>query len=138
MNLSVFIVAKRNQRTTNLLETVKMSELESELGSLLKQFSLSRNSLEKLCDDHLFLDLMYEIPSFTYVAPFLGFTQFEIEAIQCDDILISSITFKMLRQWKAKNGSDATYLALVTIFLQMKDKHLAEYVMQYTKRTETG
>ena len=133
MNLSVFIVAKRNQRTTNLLETVKMSELES----LLTRFSLSRNSLEKPCDDHdnLFLALVLRIPSFDNAAPFFGLSPSDIVVIRHDHNNERSRRLHMLIQWRRKNGSDATYLALSKVFLQMEERYLAEFVMQYTKST---
>ena len=112
-----------------------MSELESQLDSLLTQCSLSQNSLEKPCDDNLFLALMLTIPRFDNAAPFFGLTESEIEAIHCDYTSEKSRRLHMLWKWRRKNGSHATYLALITIFLQMEDKYLAEIVMQHTEST---
>ena len=112
-----------------------MSEVENPLDSLLTQFSQSQNSLEKPCDDNLFLDLMLKIRGFDDAAPFFHLTQAEIEAIRCDFNSEKSRRLHMLWQWKRKNGSDATYLALVKVFLHMEDKYLAEIVMQHTKST---
>ena len=132
MNSSISIVTNCNHQTTNLLET--MTELENPLDSLLIQFSLSRIRLEKPCDDNLFLALMLKIPRFKNVAPFFGFTQPEIEAIHQEYNNERSQRLHMLWQWKRKNGSNATYLALVTVFLKMEDASLAEFVVQHTKK----
>ena len=114
---------------------MKMSEVESPLDSLLTQFSQSRNSLEKPCDDNLFLVLMLEIPRFDNAVPFFRLTQPEIEAIHCDYKSEKSRRLHLLWKWRRKNGSDATYLALITIFLQMEDKSLAEFAIQHIKTT---
>ena len=136
MNSSISIVTNCNHQTTNLLET--MTELENPLDSLLIQFSLSRIRLEKPCDDNLFLALMLKIPRFKNVAPFFGFTQPEIEAIHQEYNNERSQRLHMLWQWKRKNGRNATYQALVTVFLKMEDASLAEFVVQHTKNTESN
>ena len=112
-----------------------MSEVEKPLDRLLTQFSQSRNSLQKPCDDKLLLALTTQISRFDITAPYFGLTESEIEVICCDYDKERSRRLHMLWQWKKKNGSDATYLALITIFLQMEDKCLAEFVMQHTKST---
>ena len=40
----------------------------------------------------------------------------------------------MLWKWRRRNGSDATYLAIVTIFLQMNNRLLAEHVLETLSR----
>ena len=100
--------------------------------SLLTIFELSQASLAKqCCDDSLFLTLMLEIPSFEDAAPHFGFTQAEISELRYDYQRERSRRLHMLWTWKRKNGSDATYLAIVTIFLKMNDRHLAEVVLKY-------
>ena len=133
MNLSISIVTNGKQQTTNLLETVKMSEIESPLDDLLTRFSLSPNSLDKPCDDNLFLALMSKIPCFEDAAPSFGLTQAEITVLRCDYNYEKPRRINMLWRWKRKNGSDATYLALVMVFLQMEDKYLAESVLKHVK-----
>ena len=135
MNSSISIVTNCKHQTTYPPETGKMFEVEYPLDSLLTRFSQSRISLEKPCDDNLFLALMFKIPRFDNAAPFFRLTQPEIEAIHRDYDSEKSRRLHMLWKWRRKNGSDATYLALVTVFLQMDDKYLAEFVMQHTKRT---
>ena len=108
-----------------------MSEVESPLDILLTRFSLSPSNLEKPCDNNkLFLALMLKITRFDDAAPFFGFMPPDIEAIQCDFKSEKSRRLHMLWQWKRKNGHDATYLALVKVFLDMGDKHLAEFVVE--------
>ena len=100
--------------------------------SLLTTFKLSQASLTKqCCDDSLFLALMSEIPSFEDAAPHFGFAQAEISELRYDYQSERSRRLHMLWTWKRKNGGDATYLAIVTIFLKMNDRHLAEVVLKH-------
>ena len=73
--------------------------------------------------------LMTEIPSFEDAAPHFGFKQPEIAELRTDGNEERERRLKMLWKWKEKNGSDATYLAIVKIFLEMKNKQLAEVVL---------
>ena len=109
--------------------------MDNPLDDLLTRYSLSRSRLKKPCDDDLFIALMSEISRFDNAAPFFGLTQSDIEAIRHDYNDERSRRLNMLWQWKRKKGSDATYLALVTVFLQMENRLLAEFVMQHTKST---
>ena len=102
----------------------------SELQSLLTRYKLCEPSLDVQCMDYLFLSLGKEIPSFEVAAPYFGFTPPEIEELRCDYDKERSRKLHMLWSWKRKNGSSATYLAIVKIFLQMEDKQLAEHVLR--------
>ena len=128
---SFFSIATKEQQTANALRTVKMSVLESELNSLLTQFSLSRADLQKPCDDNLFLALIPNFASFDSAAPYFNFTKSEIEVIGSQYNKENSRRLHMLWEWKLKNGNSATYLALVTIFQEMQDRVLTEFVLQY-------
>ena len=57
---------------------------QPDLNNLLHKYSLSQVSIEKPCDDDLFLTLLPQISNFNDIAPYLGFTQPEIEEIQID------------------------------------------------------
>ena len=103
----------------------------TELHSLLAGFKLSETSLETQCCDSLFLKLMIEIPGFENAAPYFGFTQPEISDLFHDYNRERSRKLHMLWSWKRKNGSDATYLAIVKIFLEMKDKQIAELILKH-------
>ena len=102
-----------------------------ELDILLTRFNLSKHNLEKPCCDNLFMALKTEIPSFEYAAPHFGFKPPEIVQLRSDGSQERERRLKMLWKWKEKNGSDATYLAIVKIFLKMKSKQLAEVVLTF-------
>ena len=109
-------------------QTTRMSELD--LPHLLSQFNLSQESLEKQCCDDLFLTLSQKIVSFDDAAPHFGFTQAEIKELRHDYSGERSRKMNMLWDWKRRKGSGATNLAIVKIFLHMKDKSLAELVLE--------
>ena len=102
-----------------------------ELDILLTRFNLSKHNLEKPCCDNLFMALKTEIPSFEDAAPHFGFKPPEIVELRTDGSQERERRLKMLWKWKEKNGSDATYLAIVKIFLEMKNKQLAEVVLTF-------
>ena len=105
----------------------------SDLQSLVTNYNLSQTDLEKQCDDELFLTLMQQIQNFKDTAPFFGLTMPEIDEIQEDESKTQSRKRGMLEKWRNKNGSDATYLSIVHIFLNMKNRQLAEIVLQHVK-----
>ena len=94
----------------------------------------SQASLERReCDNNLFLTLSEEIPSFDLAAPYFGLTQSEINAISRDCNNEKSRRLQMLWNWKSKNGTSATYLAIIKIFLKMKNISLAEVVLKASR-----
>ena len=105
----------------------------SELNDLIGQHQLSLTHLQTKCDDELFLNLSEQISSFEDTAPYFELTQPETDEIIVDCRTERSRTLRMLWNWKTKNGSKATYLAIVNIFLQIKDRYLAEFVLRYCK-----
>ena len=106
-------------------------ESAGEVHSLLTRFKLSPDRLEKQCSDNLFLILKKEIPSFEDAAPHFGFTQPEIVELRGDFDTERRRKLEMLWNWRRRKGSDATYLAIVRIFLRMNDKQLAEVVLGF-------
>ena len=111
-----------------------MSDREVALCSLLERFELSSACLEIQCSDSLFLTLNTEIPSFEDAAPYFGFNQHEIVGLRSGFCTERRRTLQMLWSWRRKNGSDATYIAIVRIFLKMNDKQLAEVVLKHFKQ----
>ena len=105
----------------------------SELNDLIGQYQLSLTHLQTKCDDDLFLDLSEQISSFEDTAPYFELTQPEINEIIVDCRTERSRKLRMLWNWKTKHGSEATYLAIVNIFLRLKDRYLAEFVLRYCK-----
>ena len=104
---------------------------QAELHGLLTRFKLLPAILEKQCSDNLFLILKKEIPSFEDAAPHFGFTQPEIVELRGDFHTERRRKLEMLWNWRRRKGSDATYLAIVGIFLRMNDKQLAEVVLGF-------
>ena len=127
MNLFIPTGFRTVQQARNLPESVKMSELDS----LLTRFGQSRDSLKKACDMDLFRDLMQKIPSFDLAAPYFDLTKPELEEFHNDYKKEKCRRLQMLWRWEEKKGSDATYLALVKVFLKMDNKLLAEFVVQH-------
>ena len=105
----------------------------SMLNTLLTRFELSQATLEEQCSDNFFRSLMTKIESFEDTAPYFGFTQSEIIEIHQDKHRERSRRLCMLWRWRCKYGSDATYLAIVKMFLQMEHQQLAEDVLKYSK-----
>lgn len=82
--------------------------------------------LERQCEWHLFIYLTRHIEYYDQVAQHLGLTNPEIVAIRSDQSTDISRRFAVLSKWLSKNGSDATYLHLIEVFLQMENRVLAE------------
>jgi len=101
---------------------------------LLQKYNFSQANIRKPCDHNLFLTLLPKISSFKETAPYFGFTQPEIEEISIDKPTEKLRKLYMFWKWKSRNGSDATYLAIVNNFLSMSNKNLAEFVLQHIER----
>ena len=124
---------EHNEGTGELNPPIVLTHGPSDLSSLLLKYSLSNSDIEKQCDDVLFLTLSSQISNFNDTAPYFGFTQPEIEEIRNDKPMERSRKLSLLWKWRSRNGSDATYLAIVNVFLRMKDQNLAEIVLQHVK-----
>ena len=107
-----------------------------ELDSLLTRFNQSKENLDKPCCDNLFETLKIKIPSFEDAAPHFGFKESEMEELLTDFRYERQRRLRMLWKWKVKNGSDATYLAIVKVFLSMENKQLAECVLEFCHEKE--
>ena len=124
---------EHNEGTGELNPPIVLTHGPSDLSSLLLKYSLSISDIEKQCDDMLFLTLLPEMSNIHDTAPYFGFTQPEIEEIQIDKPSERSRKLSLLYKWRSRNGSDATYLAIVNVFLHMKDQNLAEIILQHVK-----
>ena len=122
-------ITGRGEPTSKCVTSFNMSDLQS----LVTKYNLSQADLDKQCDDDLFLTLMQQIPNFDNAAPFFHLTMAEINDIHSDQSRAQSRKRGMLEKWRNKYGSDATYLSIVHIFLHMKNRQLAEIVMQHVK-----
>ena len=103
---------------------------DQQLNDLLKEFELSEVSLQKQCQDNLFLILMEKIPSFENAALYFGLSQPEIAELCQNHSKEKARRIHLLWAWRTKNGSNATYFAIAKIFLQMNNKELAELVLK--------
>ena len=110
----------------------------SELNDLGRQYQLSLTDLQTKCDDDLFVNLSEQISGFEDTAPYFDLTQPEINEIFVDCRTERSRKLCMLWNWKMKNGSKATYLAIVNIFLFINNQYLAEFVLRYCKNQFTS
>ena len=92
--------------------------------------------MSKKCDDHLFLRLSTQITqSIVILALSLGLTKADAEHIKQDNSDERTRKAETLFKWREKNGSDATYLSLVKVFIQDKKRELAEFVMEYFSKS---
>ena len=117
---------------SNNEDNVILHSRSNNLTSLLQKYNLSQADVEKPCDDNLFLILEPKISNYDDTAPYFGFNQPEVD-IQIEE---QSKELSMLWKWRNRNGSDATYLAIMKIFLDMKEQNLAETVLQHFKQCQ--
>ena len=130
------VLTTSNKRSEELKPHNFVVHSPSDLNSLLQKYNISQANVEKSCDDNLFLTLLPQLSRFEDTAPYFGFTQPEIEEIQIDKTTERSRKLSMLWKWRSKNGSGATYLAIMEVFLSMRDKNLAEIVLQHFKQCQ--
>ena len=103
------------------------------LTEIIQKRSLTMEQLSWECDDNLFLELSTQIPhSGLTLALSLGLTSADEEQIKRDKDSERERIIATLIKWRERNGSDATYLALVkSIFIQYKNRELAEFILDY-------
>ena len=92
--------------------------------------------MSKKCDNNLFLRLSTQITqSIDILAISLNLTRADAEQIRRDKDDERSRIVETLFKWREKNGSDATYLALMKVFIQDEKRELAEFVMDYFSKS---
>ena len=102
------------------------------LAELVEMKSLTMEQLSWECDDNLFLELGSQIPhSGLTLALSLGLTRADEGQIKRDEDNERDRIIATLLKWKEKDGSDATYLALIKIFIQYRKRELAEFILDY-------
>ena len=103
------------------------------LEEIIQKRSLTMEQLSWGCDDNLFLELSTQIRhSGLTLALSLGLTSADEEQIKRDKDIERERIIATLIKWRERNGSDATYLALVkSIFIQYKNRELAEFILDY-------
>ena len=105
--------------------------MATELPSLEELLtSVSKKTLEKPCSDEHIVEIAREITNWRLIAPDLGLTAVDEEDIRQnhrDDVPIQRR--EMLRTWKQKFGSKATYGSLAKAFYKTKRVDLVEKVI---------
>ena len=117
---------------THLLVISNYNNFFVVLTEIIQKRSLTMEQLSWECDDNLFLELSTQIPhSGLSLALSLELTRADEEQIKRDEDNERDRIIATLLKWKERNGSDATYLALVKIFIQYKNRELAEFILDY-------
>ena len=117
---------------THLLVISNYNNFFIVLAEIVQKRSLTMKQLSWECDNNLFLELSTQIPhSGLTLALSLGLTRADEEQIKRDEDNERDRIIATLLKWKERNGSDATYLALVKIFIQYKNRELAEFILDY-------
>ena len=102
------------------------------LEKLLQKKSLTEERLSLKCDEKLFLTLSSKIPhSGLALALSLGLTNADEVKIKRDNDNEKERIIATLVKWRGKNGDDATYLALVKIFIEGENREVAEFILDY-------
>ena len=102
------------------------------LLELIQKKSLTKEQLLRECNDNLFLELSNQIPHCGLTLTLcLGLTRCDAEKIKRDNENENERIIATLLKWRERNGSDATYLTLVKIFMKCKNRELAEFILDY-------
>ena len=101
------------------------------LINLLRRNSLRKEQLYTKCDDQLFKSLSRQITHFDLLALNLGLKRPQIEEIKRDKDNERSRIMETLWKWRERNGSTATYLALIEVFIEDEDIESAEFVLSF-------
>lgn len=88
------------------------------------------------CDDEFFNSLSRQITHFDLLALNLGLTRPQIEEIRRDKDNERSRIIETLWKWRERNGSSATYLALIEVFIEDENIESAEFILNYYKQQE--
>ena len=106
------------------------------LTDLLQKYPLRRQELKVQCDDKLFNVLSRQITRFELLALNLGLTRSQIVEIGRDKDNERSRIIETLWKWRERNGSSATYLALIEVFIEDENIESAEFILNYYKQQE--
>ena len=104
-----------------------------DLDQLLLKYNVTKNDLQRLCNQKLLVHLHKHIEYYEEVGRYLELTEQEIMDIRKEETCESSRRMATLNKWQSKNEHDATYLVLVERFIEMEDRVLAEAVIRYHK-----
>ena len=97
---------------------------EPSLQSLLKHIPPAK--LDSPCKDEHLCEVALFITDWPSIAPYLKLTDVDQEEIQKGHGSVKSQKIAMLRKWKQKHGSDATYRELARTFWRLDRRDLVE------------
>ena len=97
---------------------------EPSLQSLLKHIPPTK--LDSPCKDEHLCEVALFITDWPSIAPYLKLTDVDQEEIQKGHGSVKSQKIAMLRKWKQKHGSDATYRELARTFWRLDRRDLVE------------
>ena len=101
------------------------------LTDLLQKYTLRTQELKIQCDDKLFNVLSRQITRFELLASNLGLTRSQIVEIGRDKDNERSRIMETLWKWRERNGSTATYLALIEVFIEDENIESAEFILNH-------
>ena len=110
-----------------------------DLSSLLSQYGLSYEEVDKECDDGVFIEVSQHMND-DYIAAghCLNLSTERVHSISQSDKNDVQKKIKMLWAWKRKNGSAATSKELVKSFLKIEDRFVADSILKRLSKRMTS
>lgn len=111
-----------------------MTEVDIDCNTLAQQLGIDHRLLDKEfpSDYRSQLKIAKHIPNWAELAPLLGLTPAEVQQIRSNLNLTAGMhEIKVLEKWKSKNGSNATYRQIVSIYLlDLDSRQVAEAILR--------
>ena len=116
-----------------------VSLITLDLSSLLSQYGLSYEVVDKECDDGVFIEVSQHMnDDYITAGRCLNLSTKSLHSISQSDKSDVDKNNELLWAWKRKNGSAATYKELVKSFLKMEDRFVAESILKYLSKRMTS
>ena len=116
-----------------------VSLITLDLSSLLSQYGLSYEVVDKECDDGVFIEVSQHMnDDYITAGRCLNLSTERVHSISQSDKSDVEKKNELLWAWKRKNGSAATYKELVKSFLKMEDRFVAESILKYLSKRMTS
>ena len=106
----------------------------SDFLTLLGPYGLQYEDLDKECVDSLLIEVSRQLIDHIKLGHCLNLSSKTLESITQDKQDDVERKIAMLWEWKAINGSAATSLELVKIFLKMEESFVAESILRYLSK----
>ena len=104
----------------------------------MSHYSLSHEELEKECDDGLFIEVSQRVNDYTSVGYGLNLSSDTLKGISQGKKNDIERKNAVLWAWKRKNGSAATAIELVKVFLKLEDRFVAEFILECLSKKTTS